>query len=145
MRRPAMAEAQRLAAAQGSSGAGPFPIQRSAMSRTFRMYGALVTAIIGLVSLGGVLITVVNAATFQGPTAAAPGGNIPVTIWNALSTGGKQENATIDVDGALSLGAQTLDLGVADGGENLMYGFAPYATMHAADTLLLLETESASA
>ena len=99
---------------------------------------------------GGVLIRSAMAATFQGPSAAPPGGNIPVTIWNKEASGSKQTNASIDIDGYLNIdetmtvGAAGLDLGSGAGGENLIYGVATWSLMHStADYLLLLQTENA--
>lgn len=136
-----MAEAQRLAASTDTTPAsvkGGIP----PVSGTVRVYGKLVAAIIGLIGIGGVVISVVNAATYQGPTATAPGGNIPVTIWNAAATGTKQTDADIDIAGTISLGSASLNLGNGAGFQNLIYGYVPFSYMHADDRLLKLETEA---
>jgi hypothetical protein len=105
-----------------------------------------------LVALG-VLVTgagwqLAQAATFRGPTAAPPDGNIPATIWNRLSSIGKQTGAAIDIDGGgpggtnpvgVSVGTPTLNMGSAAGGDNLFYGVADYNAMHASDSLLKLQ------
>lgn len=148
VRRHAMAEMQQRASrvkvvvgvdgGKGSSGA----------MRTLTSYGMILGALIGAVAIGAFVIRVTNAATFQGPTQVAPGGNIPVTIWNATSTGSLQENASIDIDGtitangSLTVGATPLDLGSTAAGQNALYGAATYAGMHSGDNLLLLQTEA---
>lgn len=143
VRRSAMAEMQQRASEvvserpQGGSGA-----DRTGAMQALMSYGMVLGAFVGAVIVGAFVIRVSNAATFQGPTQVAPGGNIPVTIWNAQSTGAKQLNADIDIAGIISAGDVGLDLGAGSGGQNLIYGFAPYATTHDGDRLLLLETEA---
>ena len=63
-------------------------------------------------AIGGFIIHTVNAATFQGPSQAAPGGNIPVTIWNRIAAAATQASASISVD------AGTLTVGIPD----IIYG-----------------------
>jgi hypothetical protein len=113
----------------------------------FFVFSFLATAV------GGFIISAVDAATFQGPSQAPPGGNIPITIWNRVASGAVQTNAAISVDGGgpgpgtatgLAVGASTLDLGAAAGGENLVYGVASYAGMNAADSLIKLQTFASS-
>ncbi|MFA6603314.1 MAG: hypothetical protein WCT10_00560 [Patescibacteria group bacterium] len=95
----------------------------------------------------------VFAATFNPPSAQPPEGNIPVTVWNRTDTTAKQAAAAIEIDGGgpaeagkpvgISVGDIGLDLGKNLGGQNLYYGFAPYANMNAGDRLLLLQTSDA--
>src|SRR5690606_27167564 len=50
---------------------------------------------LAFVMSGGMLIKGAIAATFQGPTEAPPGGNIPATIWNTEGLGTVQSGASI--------------------------------------------------
>lgn len=113
--------------------------------RDFVRAGAFLTLLIGLL-MGGYAFKAI-AATFEGPTELPPGGNIPVTIWNRQSSGIKQDNAAIDVDGELSVGAGDLDLAGGGLAKNIIYGashFYDYVTglyyMDADDNLLKLES-----
>lgn len=107
---------------------------------TFFAFAVAVTA------MGGLIIRSVNAATFQGPSAAPPGGNIPITIWNRVSTGAKQTTASIDIDGGfvsegmVSLGSVTAP--TLTGTQNLVYGNINNAS--AATTSLLLLQRNAT-
>ena len=104
----------------------------------------------GLGLAGGAFLNDASAANWAEPTANPPYGNIPLPVWNRLDTVKKQENTAVDIDGFVSAGATTLDLGSTTGGQNLFYGFVPYDNMHEAnplvagdksDFLMLLETE----
>lgn len=79
-----------------------------------------------MIGVSALLIKTVSAATYQPPTQAAPGGNIPVTIWNRASSAAIQTNAAIDIDGnggaafkGVAIGSAAL---VIAGGQNLLYG-----------------------
>jgi len=100
----------------------------------------------------------VFAATFNPPSAQPPEGNIPVTVWNRLDSTEKQAAASIEIDGGgpaedaggvatgnpvgISVGDVGLNMGSHFGGQNLYYGFAPYADMNVADQLMLLQTSA---
>jgi len=95
--------------------------------------------------LGGGVVRMAIAGTYQGPTAAPPGGNIPLTIWNRTASSITQTNAAIAIDGGgpagvapvgISVGTNTLNMGVATAGENLFYGVADYSSMHPDDRLI---------
>lgn len=105
------------------------------------IYFALLTAF-GIV--GGYSLNDVSAANWAGPTNTPPQGNIPIPVWNRYDFSQKQLNSAVDVDGYISAGSLTLDLGFGTGGQNIYYGFAPYDKMDPADYLLLLETEKNS-
>lgn len=149
LRRPAMAEMQQRA----SEIVPELPSvrrrndRRGAM-RALMSHGMVLGAFVSAVVVGAFVIRVTNAAEFQGPPVDAPGGNIPVTIWNAEATGSLQENASIDIDGPivtsgpLTVGATPLDLGSGAAGQNAFYGVTSYPGMHSGDKLLLLQTES---
>ncbi|MEY4722748.1 MAG: hypothetical protein RLZZ324_261 [Candidatus Parcubacteria bacterium] len=102
-----------------------------------------VLAFVG-VGVAAALIRTVDAATFQGPTAAAPGGNIPVTIWNRGATAAQQTNAGIDIDGNGGASFKGFSVGTAalviSGAQNLMYGNVDTTST---GNLLLLQNESA--
>ncbi|HSD12565.1 MAG TPA: hypothetical protein VLC10_03325 [Patescibacteria group bacterium] len=106
-----------------------------------------------MTAVGGLIIGTVQAAAWQGPTQAAPGGNIPGIIWNRVASGALQTNAAISIDGGgpgpatatgVSVGASTLDLGSLAAGENMIYGVASYAGMNAGDYLIKLQTFASS-
>jgi len=128
---------------------------RSAAASSFFRIGAAAGAVIVLAAL----IRTVSAATFNPPVAQPPEGNIPVTVWNRVDATEQQTAASIDIDGGgpaevpagaetgnpvgVSVGSVGLDLGATHPGQNLFYGFAPYANMNAGDRLLLLQTSDA--
>jgi len=101
-------------------------------------------------------VSSVFAASFNPPSAQPPEGNIPVTVWNRLDSTEKQAAASIEIDGGgpaedsggvatgkpvgISVGDVGLNMGKNFGGQNLYYGFAPYANMNAQDRLMLLQT-----
>lgn len=117
----------------------PVPMHWRALA-TFFAFAIAVTA------MGGLIIRSVNAATFQGPSAAPPGGNIPITIWNRVSSGAKQTTASIDIDGGVvsegmvNLGGVTAP--TLTGTQNLVYGNINNAS--AATTSLLLLQRNAT-
>ncbi len=74
-------------------------IARVAARAARRTRTAMAATALAIGVVGAVVIHVVNAATFQGPTAPPPGGNIPVTIWNSQATGSTQTGASISIDG----------------------------------------------
>jgi len=126
----------------------PVPVVRMPWSKlaAFFAFALIATAI------GSLVIRAVDAATFQGPTQAAPGGNVPLTIWNRVAATARQATAAIEIDGGgpgpttatgISVGTNTLNLGNAAGGQNLFYGVADFANMNNADYLLLLQTAAA--
>jgi hypothetical protein len=100
---------------------------------------------------GGMVFRSAFAATYQGPTMAPPGGNVPTTIWNTYGLASTQTNANITIDGVVSadrgaiLGKQNIDLGASAGGQNVLYGVGTYSLMHAQDYLMLLQTEASGA
>lgn len=116
----------------------------------------LVVSIVIMGTTAGVLRSV-SAATYTGPSQAAPGGNIPFTIWNRTASTVVQPTAAIAIDGggpgpATSTGVvvglnaaitSTLDLGNGGAGQNVYYGAATYAGMNAGDSLFKLETYAA--
>lgn len=119
-------------------------------ARTIRLVTGLSLLAAALV-LAGTSWRVVSAATYQGPTAQPPNGNIPLTIWNRTVTTGTQLNAAIAIDGGgpattspvgVAVGSATLDLGSAAGGNNIYYGVADYTKMNATDELMKLQTYS---
>jgi hypothetical protein len=126
---------------------------RSAMQAVaVRRLSGVILALAAVVFAGWSWQTV-TAATYQGPTEAPPGGNIPVAIWNRMAASGTQTNAAIDIDGGgpaptgfvgLSVGTPTLDMGAAAGGQNLFYGIADYTKMNADDLLINLQVQSGS-
>lgn len=63
---------------------------------------AIAGAIACLSVIGSILMNAVAAQTYQGPTQAPPGGNIPITIWNREASSGKQANASIEIDGDIT-------------------------------------------
>lgn len=126
--------------------------QRPPANRSTRLVSGAILVSVAAVA-GTIVWTQALAAVYQGPTVAPPGGNIPVTIWNRLSSTEKQTGAAIDIDGGgpaptspvgISVGSTSLDFDAAAGGENLFYGVAPYASMNAGDSLLLLQTYAPS-
>ncbi len=68
----------------------------------WRALASFFAFVIAVTAMGGLIIRSVDAATFQGPSAAPPGGNIPITIWNRVSSGAKQTSAAIDIDGGVT-------------------------------------------
>jgi hypothetical protein len=151
-RRARTISASKPAGVAVATAAPPFvPISAAvpaARQRPWQLLGFFAFAF-GSIALGGLLITAVDAATFTPPSASPPGGNIPVTIWNRAATGAKQTSAAIEIDGAVTAdggivtGTEALDLGNGAGGQNVIFGVADFAGMHAADYLLRLQTENA--
>ncbi|HTM67767.1 MAG TPA: hypothetical protein VL426_00570 [Candidatus Binatia bacterium] len=85
---------------------------RMATRLPWRMLAAFFAFAIVVTAVGGFIISAVNAATFQGPSQAAPGGNIPLTIWNREAAAATQTTAAVAIDGG------TLTVGIPD----LFYG-----------------------
>lgn len=112
----------------------PAPLQWRALAAFFA-FAIAITAVCGFI------IRSVDAATFQGPSAAPPGGNIPITIWNRASSGTKQTSASIDIDGGIvaegmvSLGSVTAP--TLTGTQNLVYGNINNASASTTSLLLL--------
>lgn len=118
----------------------------------WRALAAFFAFTLAMSAVGGFIINTVDAATFQGPSQAPPGGNIPITIWNRVAATATQTNAAIEIDGGgpggtnpvgVTVGTNLLNLGSAAGGQNVVYGVADYAGMNATDYLLLLQTAAA--
>lgn len=134
--------------AESDAQSATMPVSRGEMRPNVARGAAVLLLVVAMMGFGAIIRSAF-AATFQDPSEIPPGGNIPVTIWNRQSTATRQANASIDIDGTvvaggtMALGDTTLDLGVADAGQNLIYGFVPYGTMNAADYLMLLQTENA--
>lgn len=85
-----------------------------------------------MAAAAGFIIHSVDAASFQPPSQAPPGGNIPLTIWNRIATTARQTSAAIDID------AGTLTVGIP----NIIYGNMA-AGSPAASNHILLQTASA--
>lgn len=123
----------------------------------WRSLAAFFVFALAMSAVGGFIINTVDAATFQGPSQAPPGGNIPITIWNRVASTVTQTSAAIAIDGGgpgpttatgLTVGLNVagndgVNLGSAAGGQNVLYGVANYANMNSADYLLLLQTVAA--
>lgn len=145
VRRPAMAEMQQRASVMTTTRkSSSNENSRSGAMQALLSYGMVLGAFVGAVVVGAFVIRVTNAADWQGPSGIPPAGNMPVTVWNSESNLAKQTDASIDIDGTISAGHTSLDLGAGSGGQNLLYGYATFGNMHATDKLLKLESEAAS-
>lgn len=134
--------------------ASPKPRKTRHVSVAAKTMPAISGFVAGLVVATVFVSQAVSAASYQGPTQAAPGGNIPFTIWNRTASSAVQTNAAIAIDGggpaptsavgiAVGLDASfnsSLDMGSGAGGDNVFYGAARYEAMNDADSLLKLET-----
>lgn len=112
-------------------------------TQDFIRAGAFLVLVVSLL-VGGYSMKAI-AATFEGPTELPPAGNIPVTIWNRQSSGAKQANAEIDIDGQAQFGSEDNEIGDDGIPRNLIYGVTKLYedgvyTMGAEDNLFLLQT-----
>ena len=95
-----------------------------------------------VIVISSALIGSVDAATYVGPSAVPPGGNVPTTIWNRGTSLAQQVNAAVDIDGnggafkGLAVGNAALAVAL---GQNLIYGNVDTASM---GNLLLVQNES---
>jgi hypothetical protein len=125
----------------------------------------LATVVAGM-SIGAILAAVIVGSTVMAtvyipPTAQPPEGNMPSTVWNAMTSFNHQvqPEAAINIDGGgpgddingnpsglpvgISVGSSQLDMGKNSGGQNVIYGVAKKQGMHAEDLLMLLQVYDA--
>jgi hypothetical protein len=136
--------------------ASPKPRKTRHVSVAVKTMPAISGFVAGLVVATVFVSQAVSAASYQGPTQAAPGGNIPFTIWNRTASNDVQTNAAIAIDGGgpaatsstgIAVGligsgpySSALDLNESDAGQNVYYGAASFDDMNAGDNLIKLET-----
>ncbi|MBI2482603.1 hypothetical protein HYV74_00310 [Candidatus Uhrbacteria bacterium] len=117
----------------------------------------VIRTVLGIIAssvFGAWLVQGAGAAVWTEPGAQPPTGNPPGFVWTQSPSASPQAGGQFNIEGAGRLGgvlealggglfgSATFDLGNAAGGQSVISGTAQFDRMHAADALLLLQTDA---